>query len=278
MLKFAIAATLLATAMPALAQSADDTSWTGFYAGGRMGYSFQPGDGDERTNFDTNLDGQFNNEFVRTAAGANAFSPGFCGGQAKTTNPADGCKKDGDSLEWALHAGFDYDLGGFVVGALVEGGVGYADDSVSSYSTTPAYYTMTRRMRENVGVRGRAGYAFGSNRDTLVYGTGGVVWAKMKNKFETSNTANSFTLSGDESVMGYRAGGGVEHRVAKNLSIGVQYLFTSLKDDGARVRVGPGTAPATNPFRLVNSNGTDFSRSHSRFVTHNIGATANFRF
>ena len=278
MLKFAFAAALLASAMPAIAQSADDSSWTGFYAGGRMGWSFQPGDGDERQNFDTNLDGQFNNEFVRTAAGVNAFSPGFCGGQAKTTNPADGCKKDGDSLEWAVNAGFDYDLGGFVVGGLVEGGVGYADDSVSSYSTTPAYYTMTRRMRENVALRGRGGYAFGPNRDTLVYGTGGVVWARMKNKFETSNNANSFTTFGDEKVMGWRAGGGVEHRVAPHLSIGLLYLHTSLKDNGARVRVGPGTAPATNPFRLVNTNGTDIMRSNSRFVTDNVAATANFRF
>ena len=52
-----LAATALAVATPAFAQAAEPTNWTGFYVGGRAGYSFQPGDGDETINFDNNLDG-----------------------------------------------------------------------------------------------------------------------------------------------------------------------------------------------------------------------------
>ncbi len=114
-----------AAATPAFAQ--DARSWTGAYFGVTAGYDIQPGDGDERVNFDTNIDGSFN-DVVRTGAGATAFSPGFCGGAARGTTPASGCKKDDDSLRLALHAGFDYDLGGFVVGAAVEGGIGFAED------------------------------------------------------------------------------------------------------------------------------------------------------
>ena len=55
-------------------------------------------------------------------------------------------------------------------------------------------------------------------------------------------------------------------------------LFTSLKDDDARIRLSQGTAPANNPFLLVNAAGTDFSRSHSRFATHNVSVTASYRF
>ncbi|MDO6415710.1 outer membrane beta-barrel protein [Sphingomonas sp. BIUV-7] len=277
MSKLILAAALLATATPAFAQSADPSSWTGFYVGGRAGYSFQPGDGDETVLFDNNLDGNFG-DTVRTTTGANAFSPGFCGGGARSAVAANGCTKDNDNLEFALHAGYDFDLGGFVVGGLAEIGMGYAEDSVTAFSTTPANYTWTRRMAENYGLRARAGYAFGAERNTLVYGTGGVVWAKMDNSFRSSNRANAYQDLSDDKVMGWRAGGGVEQRVHKNLSIGLQFLHTSLKDDGARLRVSRGAQPVTNPFILVNANGTDFARSHSRFVTNNVSATANFRF
>lgn len=278
MLKMLLAATAtFAVAAPALAQSADATNWTGFYVGGRAGYSFQPGDGDEQVLFDNNLDGNFG-DTVRTTTGANAFSPGFCGGGARAATPGPGCTKDNDSLEFALHAGYDFDLGNVVLGVLGEVGMGYAEDSVTAYSTTPANYTWTRRMAENVGVRARAGYAFGAERNTLVYATGGVVWAKMDNSFSSSNRANSYNDIGDDSVTGWRAGAGIERKVHKNLSIGIQYLHTSLKDNGARLRVGRGVQPVTNPFILVNASGTDFARSHRRFVTDNVSATANFRF
>lgn len=271
-----LAAVAGAVAVPAYAQAADG-SWTGVYVGGRIGYSPQLGDGDERISFDNNRDGGFN-DVVRTAAGADAFSPGFCGGRARGATPASGCAKDHDSLEWALHAGFDYDLGGPVVGVVGEAGVGYSEDSVSAFSTTPANYVMTRRMKENAGLRLRAGYAFGPERNTLVYATGGGVYAKMSNSFTSSNVANAFSAYGDDKVWGYRVGGGVEQRVNRNLSIGLQYLFTSLADNGARVDVTRGTAPASNPFLLVNSAGTTFARTHSRFAAHNASLTANFRF
>jgi outer membrane immunogenic protein len=263
-------------AAPSFAQAADPVSWTGAYFGARAGYSFQPRDGDERLNFDTDRNGSFN-DTVRATAGGNAFSPGFCGGSARTTAPAGGCSKDQDSLDLGLHAGYDFDLGGLVVGALGEVGYGFAEDSVTGYSTTPAYYTMTRQMQENAGVRVRAGYAFGPERKTLAYATGGVMWAKMKNSFRSSNTGNGYRLYGDDHVFGYRVGGGLEHRVARHLSVGLLYLRSSVKDDGARVDVSRGTQPATNPFVLNNTAGTIIKRSHSRFTTHNVSATVSFR-
>ena len=189
-----------------------------------------------------------------------------------------GCAKDEDSLEFALHAGYDFDLGKIVVGVVGEGGYGFAEDHVSAFSTTPASYTMTRRMGWNYGVRGRLGYALGANRNTLIYGTGGVLWAHMENRFRSTNTLNAYRVYGDDHVFGWRAGAGVEQRVLPHLSVGLQYLFTSLKDNDARVRVTRGAQPATNPFVLVNADGTDFARSHSRFAAHNLSATANFRF
>lgn len=268
----ACATLMLAAPLPASAQSAD---WTGFYVGGRLGYTSQPEDKDETVLFDTDLDGTFD-DTVTTTRGADAFSPGFCGGAAPGAR-ATNCS-DRDGTEWAAHVGFDYQLGGlFVVGIVGEYGRAYIEDSVSAFSTTPAFYTLTRRLRDNAAIRARAGFALG---DTLLYGTGGVAYGKIRNSFATSNGVNTFTETGNSSdAWGYRVGGGVEHLFSERFSLGVQYLYTSLKDDEAFiVRAGGANVPVSNPFILVNPNGTDFRRSGTRFNTNNLSVGASFRF
>ena len=266
-----LASGLLVTT-PALAQDGAE-SWTGPYVGGRLGYAFQGNDNDETVLFDTDLNGTFG-DTVNTAAGANAFSPGFCGGAALSALPSGGCREDRDGTDWAVHAGYDVQFGGLVVGLVGDYGRTNIRDSVSAYSTTPAFYTLTRRVRDNASARLRAGVALG---DTLVYGTGGAAWAKVRNSFTTSNTANSFTNTGNDDAWGYRFGGGIEHRVSRNFSIGAQYLYTRIEDEDYRVRAA-GPAPATNPFILRNSAGTDFGRTGDRFNWHSAQVTASFRF
>ena len=271
----ALAAGLALSALPAAPAAAQSgaESWTGPYVGGRLGYAFQRRDSKETVLFDTNLDGNFG-DTVTTGTGADAFSPGFCGGAASTRTPAGGCGEDRDGTDWAAHAGFDYQLGSFVVGLVGEYGRTDIDDSVGAFSTTPAFYTLTRELRDNAALRARAGFASGN---TLVYGTGGVAWGKIRNSFATSNTANAFTNTGNEDAWGYRVGGGIEQRLGGGFSIGAQYLYTSLKDDDFRVRAG-GPAPAGNPFLRTNPSGTDFARSGDRFNSHSAHVAVNFRF
>jgi len=264
-------AALLAT--PALAQDNDD--WTGFYVGGQLGYGFQSGGNNETILFDTNLDGTFG-DTVNTAAPANAFSPGFCSEAANGPTPADGCDGDRDGFEGGVHAGFDFQAGeGFVIGAVVDYNRTRQRDSVSAFSTTPARYTMTRQLRDLFTMRLRAGVASGR---TLFYGTGGLAYGKIRNSFTTSNGANSFTDNGNEGGWGYTFGGGVEHRLSSNFSIGLQYLYRSVDAGDYRVRAGPGTAGPTNPFLIVNPNGTDFARSRDNFNSHGVHLTGSFRF
>jgi len=265
-------ASLLAT--PALAQDAED--WTGFYAGGQLGYGFQPNDDRETILFDTNLDGTFG-DTVRTAAGTNAFSPGFCGGAANTNAPAGGCRDDRDGIEGGVHIGYDMQVPNsrFVLGLVADYNRTRLRDSVSGFTTTPASYTMTRELRDLFTFRGRVGFAAGR---TLFFATSGIAYGKVRNSFATTNTANSFTGNGNENGFGFAVGGGVEQRLGSNFSIGAQYLYRGVDADDYVVRAGPGTAGPTNAFRIVNTNGTDFSRGGERLKSHAVQLTASYRF
>ena len=270
-LALSLAAALVAVATPAAAQS----TWTGFYVGGHAGKTDRAGGRDALTEFDTNLDGQFG-DTVRTAVGANAFSPGFCGGSAFGTTPGLGCEGDDAGLDAGLRVGYDWQSGAIVYGLVGEYAVGKAKDSVSSFSTTPAFYTMTRELDDSFAVRGRLGLSFGSDLN-LVYATAGYTWANIQNSFTTSNTANTFTNSGDGSAEGAQFGVGYERRFGDNVTLGLEYMVTQLTDDDFRVR-SQGPAPATNPFILVNPQGTDLRRSDDDFDLGALRATVSYRF
>ena len=261
-------------AVPAMAQDTSADTYSGIYVGGSFGGGFQPNDGATSSIlFDRDRNGSFG-DTVTTSTGGNAFSPGFCGGAATSSTNA-GCQSDSDGIEYMGRVGADFQVGKIVYGVVADGGKTEVRDSVSAFSTTPAFYTMSRELKWNAGVRARLGYT--PNNTTLFYGTGGGAYGKIRNSFSTSNTANSFAISGKNDAWGYSAGGGVEQRIGR-FAIGLEYLYTSLKDDGARINVGAGTAPATNPFLLAGAGGTDFRRSDPRFNWHSARVTATYRF
>jgi len=253
-----------------------DRPFNGLYVGGTFGYDVQPNDAGSRILFDRNLDGRFN-DTVTTAAGANAFSTGFCGGAARgNAIGAGGCRKDKDAIAYYGRVGLDQQLGNFVVGVLGEFGKTEIRDSVTAFSTTPASYTITREVNWEASARGRVGYAANT---TLFYGTGGVGYLSVNNSNTSTNTANAYADNGNDKVWGGVFGGGLEQKIGRNFSVGLEYLYHDYNDDGYRVRVTRGTQPATNPFVLPpNTTGTDFARSDNRFRWHSLRATAAFRF
>ena len=273
--------TALGVASPAMAQD-DPAPFAGLYVGAAASYNAQPNDFQERVLFDRNLDGNFN-DTVTTAAGANAFSPGFCNGAAITNAPAGGCRNDRDDWGFSGRVGFDVPVGGqfygggFIIGAVADIGKNYITDSVSAFSTTPASYTLRREIDFDAGGRLRAGYY---RNTTLFYATGGVKYARLKDTFLTTNATNAFSSNGvKQDAWGYSAGGGLEQKIGKHFSVGIEYLFNRVKDDDYRVRATAGAAPATNPFILApNTTGTDFKRSVDNFTWHTGQVTAAFRF
>ena len=263
-------------AAPALAQSAPD--WSGPYVGIYGGYAENKSQDDERLVFDRDFDGQFDDTVVLNGTTNDAFSPGYCSGRASTNVAADGCSNRSDGVQAGLLAGYDFQFGNIVVGAVADLSALDSQRTVTGFSTTPANYVFTQELESMAAIRARVGYAAGP---ALIYATGGAAYARAENRFSTSNTANSFVEQVNEDDLdGWQAGAGLEWRLAPNLSVTGEYLYTSLDGGDYVVRAGNnGTTPAGNPFILApNTAGTDIARSEGSFDTHAVRIGMNVRF
>lgn len=265
--------------MLAGAGSATAQNWRGVYVGGSAGGLLTLRGSGETVRFDTGLDGAFG-DTVRTAGGADAFSPGFCGGRAINATAASGCATDKKGADFGGRLGYDWQAGSFVFGALGEVSRTDVTDAVTAFSVTPAFYTMSREQRYVAGFRGRIGVAM--NR-VLGYGTAGPAWGQIDQSFSSSNIVNTFVAvnqedaSGRENIWGYQAGAGAEVKLGGRITVFGEYLFTSLDNRERSIIRAQGPAPATNAFILVNPAGTNFQRQN-RFDTHIGKFGVNLRF
>lgn len=270
-------ATVALAAAPAMAQQ-DDRYFDGVYISGVISGDTAQNNQNDRILFDTDRDGAFDDN-VLTTANANAFSPGFCAGNATSPRPNTGCADNDLDEGYALRIGFDQHLGNgpIVAGLLIEGSKPGVEEFTTAFSTTPASYTFGREIDYTVAARARIGIAPGDGRG-LFYATGGAGYARIDRSFSTSNGANSFTPSDARNwEFGWQAGGGAELMLTKNIGLGLEYLYSRYDDEDYTVAVGQGTAPATNPFLLV-SGGTDMKVSNDDFDYHSLRASLNFRF
>jgi outer membrane immunogenic protein len=271
-----VALLIVAGAAPAAAQSMGD--WSGVYGGVFGGVLQADDDSDETLVFDRDFDGQFDDTVVLNGTTNDAFSPGYCEGRAITNEAAGGCDDNSGGVQGGLVAGYDFQFGNFVVGAVADVSVLDSQRSVTGFSTTPANYVFTQDIQDMAAIRARIGYAAGP---ALIYATGGAAYANVENRFSTTNTANLFTeQSNDDKMDGWQAGAGLEWRLAPNLSVTGEYLYTSLDGDGQVVRAGnTGTTPATNPFILApNTTGTDIGTNFDSYDTHAFRIGMNVRF
>jgi opacity protein-like surface antigen len=192
-------------------------SWTGFYIGGHVGYSWGSVD------TDTARIGPPNPPFLATPL---IFSFG------RDLNPTGGLA--------GVQAGYNFQVARVVYGVEADLSWTGQRDSFNFASTrfdpTTAedfsyQETLSAKLRYMGTVRGRIGYAFG---EFLPYVTGGFAWGRMtvdlNSTLRQSPTPVTASFSGSDAhtLFGWTLGAGFEYAFAEHWSAKAEYLFVDL--------------------------------------------------
>ena len=226
------------------------SNWSGFYVGVQAGGAFGTDDG--IFSMDRNGDGRFG-DFL-PAFGDNfsgSFNSGFSGG---------------------IHAGYDHQIGNFVVGGIVD--INFTDigDEQSGFSSTPAFYTIKRDLDYLITLRAKLGYAF-SDR-FMGYATGGLAYGDVDYSFSSNTPAMTSTSGGSDSDIGYTVGAGLDTKITEKITIGFEYLYTNLGDNDYTVNLsGPGAFSGPGSAGSTNARGSD-----SDFDFHTVQVKMSYRF
>jgi high affinity Mn2+ porin len=180
--------------------------WSGFYAGGHIGYAW----------------------------GASDWSTPGNTGALNLSQPVDVFAETGSFFE-GLHAGYNYMLPNrIVVGVEADttfpafrnlNGLSIGGSTTFFSPVAGAFETYSETMLASGTVRGRIGYAPGN---WLFYATGGFAWTYDQltlAQHATGNTDMPFLWR-----FGWAAGGGVEAPIAPHWTARLEYLFTDYGD------------------------------------------------
>jgi len=127
-----------------------------------------------------------------------------------------------------LTAGFNYDLGGAVVGIEADWGWGF--DHIAQNRETAELTSTT--FDNVVTVRARAGKAI---ENTLLYVTGGAAFIDVNFAGEVGPVGNLYHDEDSQWVTGFAIGAGIEHAFTPNLHAKLEYLYIGLPDDSFRL-------------------------------------------
>lgn len=269
---FLLTALLAAASTPALAQY----SWDGFHIGLHGGVTTQSNNTRETHVYDTDGDGRFDNGVSSDPVLLiNAFNA-YCGGTANDGWPEAGCRNNMDdgSSDLGIRIGYDWQTLDLVVGVAVEHSSNEFADSVSGFTTARKTYTMHREVGDVTSIRGRIGFTFGDGSN-LLYTTLGWGRADVVNRFTTTDNVPTYTVTGTEgTASGMQFGVGYETFVARNLTLGLEFLSSSFDDDSDfNVHADGGIFDNDDP-----TTGTDIRRSSSSVDFTSTRLTLGWRF
>lgn len=173
-------------------------SWTGFYIGGNLGYSWG-------TSSSTNLPNSGNGDAFNGEDGFSVQPHGWMGG---------------------LSAGYNWQYDNLVVGLEADlGYLGAEDSQADNFAFTKAEYGGYGT------VTGRLGYA---EDRWLFYGKGGLAFADIKNTAGaiTAGAVDPFDFTSRQDVRtGWALGAGIEYAFQRDLSMKIEYLHMDFGDD-----------------------------------------------
>jgi outer membrane immunogenic protein len=116
-----------------------------------------------------------------------------------------------------VQGGYNWQMGSWVAG--VEGDIDFAEN-----------------INYLASVRGRLGWALGS---WLLYGTAGVAFIDTDNDFVVVSADDGpFSFSNGNNDTGFVVGGGVDYKIAPQLSLGLEGLFYDFGSDSSNLVAG----------------------------------------
>lgn len=139
-----------------------------------------------------------------------------------------GSSENDNEVSYGGEVGFDFDLGGFVVGAYAGADFSNNAEGFNFDTATPPEPRLLLEADRNVYVGGRVGFVAGGR--ALIYGKGGFSRATLdeSNPSGVARTVN-FPTNEDE-FDGYHFGGGVEFALSENFYIRADYTHTRYED------------------------------------------------
>lgn len=132
--------------------------------------------------------------------------------------------------------GYNYQMQNFVIGA--EGDISYLGalkkTVIGPYydcSVTSCYGSAQTGADAFATIRGRVGIDFSG---TLVYGTAGFGWVKLKDNYNTLGTSGKGgNFSSSKWAPAFVVGGGLEHMITPNWSIKGEFLYLMVESQSA---------------------------------------------
>ncbi len=124
-----------------------------------------------------------------------------------------------DGLSYGVLAGYNYQMGNVVLG--IEGDFeGWTVGKIRYTAITGDF--LTAHSKWGGSVRGRLGYAAGR---ALLYLTGGVAFLSNG----TSIPTTGISISGDDTRVGWTAGGGIDYAFTNNWFTGLEYRYSQFQ-------------------------------------------------
>ena len=243
MKKLIIAAALSATciAAPALAQ---DAEWTGAYIGVHAGYSGTKSDSAVTLGGEWSIETQALRDEVTTNWGA---------------------QQSLDDMNYGAQIGYNYDLGGAVVGLEADFSVLNGENVVSrgpiATTTAPSLsYTYGNRFdpKNQFSVKAKLGAPIGN---TLIYAHGGWAWTRAEVGAEIVSNGG-YTKEGrvTETFDGFTVGAGIEHKFTPSVSARIEYGYADQGDVTYATAYRAGSSFVSPPY---DETFTQNLRSHS---------------
>jgi outer membrane immunogenic protein len=140
----------------------------------------------------------------------------------------DGPDESIDGIAYGLGLGYDFDLGGAVVG--IEGEFMESTGEQDSDEMVSAPFGYRVDVSRDIYLGGRIGYKVAPR--TLIYGKGGYSSTRVEAAFEDQidDDGVDYQLDTDRSVDGYRIGAGVEQAIGSNAFAKLEYRYSNYDD------------------------------------------------